>query len=125
MTWGELAAEAATWSAASASLPDSARPYPLPIPLDLVIIDTAETERAATAAAAFELLSHGGVMLVQEPEVPTGDVGEAESGSTMTPAQRKVESFNDWIEFVKQVSESHSLGFVELTGGTLAVLRRA
>ena len=125
MTWGELAAEAATWSAASASLPNSARPYPLPIPLDLVIIDTAETERAATAAAAFELLSHGGVMLVQEPEVPTGDVGEADSGSTMTPAQRKVESFNDWIEFVKQVSESHSLGFVELTGGTLAVLRRA
>ena len=64
-------------------------------------------------------------MLVQEPEVPTGDVGEADSGSTMTPAQRKVESFNDWIEFVKRVSESHSLGFVELTGGTLAVLRRA
>jgi hypothetical protein len=65
------------------------------------------------------------VMLVQEPEVPTGDVGEAVSSSKMTPAQRKVESFNTWIEFVKRASESHSLGFVELTGGTLAVLRRA
>ncbi len=125
MPWGELAAEAATWSAAGASLPDSARPSLLPLPLDLIIIDTAEKERAATAAAAFELLSPGGVMLVQEPEVPTGDVGEADISSEMTPAQRKVESFNNWIEFVKRVSETHSLGFVELTGGTLAVLRRA
>ena len=125
MPWGELAAEAATWSAANTSLPDFATPSPLPLPLDLIIVDTAEKERAATAAAAFELLSPGGVMLVQEPEVPTGDVGEAVSSSKMTSAQRKVESFNTWIEFVKQASESHSLGFVELTGGTLAVLRRA
>ena len=123
--WVELAAEAATWSAASASLPDSARAFSLPLPQDLIIIDAPEAERAATAAAAFEMLSPGGVMLVQEPEVPTGDVGQPSSPSSMTPAQRKVESFNAWIGFVKQVSESHSLGFVELTGGTLAIVRRA
>ena len=123
--WAELAAEAATWSAASASLPDLAGTYSVPLPQDLIIIDAPEAERAATAATAFELLSPGGVMLVQEPEVPTGDVGLPSSPSRMTPAQRKVESFNAWIEFVKHISENHSLGFVELTGGTLAVVRRA
>ena len=124
-SWAELAAEAATWSAASASLPDLAGTYSVPLPQDLIIIDAPEAERAATAATAFELLSPGGVMLVQEPEVPTGDVGLPPSPSRMTPAQRKVESFNAWIEFVKHISENHSLGFVELTGGTLAVVRRA
>ena len=124
MPWSELAAEAATWSVATAALPQTAQPSPLPLPLDLVVIDVPESDRSSTAESAFELLSPGGVLLVQEPEVPTGDVGVAGSPSEMTPAQKKVESFNQWISFVKGVSENHSLGFVELTGGTLAVLRR-
>ena len=122
--WQEVAAEAASWSAATAALPVSKPPSQLPSSLDLVVIDVPESERPSTASAAFDMLSPGGVLLVQEPEVPTGDVGVAEVGSEPTPAQRKVESFNSWIGFVKQVSESHSLGFVELAGGTLAVLRR-
>ncbi len=123
--WQEVAAEAASWSAATAALPVSKPPSQLPPSLDLVVIDVPESERPSTASAAFDMLSPGGVLLVQEPEVPTGDVGVAEVGSEPTPAQRKVESFNSWIGFVKQVSESHSLGFVELAGGTLAVLRRS
>ncbi len=125
MPWNELAAEATSWSAATAALPQNAKPSPLPLPIDLVVVDVTEDERASTAKSAFDLLSSGGVLLVQEPEVPTGDVGVADSPSEMTPAQKKVESFNQWISFVKDVSENHSLGFVELTGGTLAVLRRA
>ena len=124
MPWNELAAEAATWSAATAALPQNAQPSRLPLPIDLVVIDVPEDERSSTARSAFDLLSVGGVLLVQEPEVPTGDVGVADSPSEMTPAQKKVESFNQWISFVKDVSENHSLAFVELTGGTLAVLRR-
>jgi len=124
MPWSELSAEAATWSAATAALPQNAKPSPLPLPIDLVVVDVQEAERPSTAKSAFQLLSPGGVLLVQEPEVPTGDVGIADSPSDMTPAQKKVESFNEWISFVKEVSENHSLGFVELTGGTLAVLRR-
>ena len=62
--------------------------------------------------------------MVQEPKVPTGDVGVAEPGSEPTLEQRLVESFNSWIDFVKQVSETHSLGFIELEGGTLAVFRK-
>ncbi len=124
MPWSELAAEAASWSAATAALPQNAQPSPLPLPIDLAVVDVPEADRTSTAISAFELLSPGGVLLVQEPEVPTGDVGVADSPSEMTPAQKKVESFNHWISFVKEVSENHSLGFVELTGGTLAVLRR-
>ena len=122
--WQEVTAEAASWSAATTALPVPDTSSPLSQSLDLVIIDVPESERSSTASAAFDMLSLGGVLLVQEPEVPTGDVGVAESGTEPTPAQRKVESFNSWINFVKQVSESHSLGFVELAGGTLAVLRR-
>lgn len=124
MPWNEVAAEAATWSVATAALPQNAQPSPLPLPIDLVVVDVPEDERPSTAKSAFDLLSSGGVLLAQEPEVPTGDVGVADSPSEMTPAQKKVESFNEWISFVKEVSENHSLGFVELTGGTLAVLRR-
>ena len=121
--WQEVTAEAASWSAATTALPVPDTSSPLSQSLDLVIIDVPESERSSTASAAFDMLSLGGVLLVQEPEVPTGDVGVAESGTEPTPAQRKVESFNTWINFVKQVTESHSLGFVELAGGTLAVLR--
>ena len=122
--WQEVTAEVASWSAATTALPASNPSSSFSLPIDLVIIDVPESERPSTASAAFDMLSPGGVLLVQEPEVPTGDVGVAEAGSEPTPAQRKVESFNSWIGFVKKVSEPHSLGFVELAGGTLAVLRR-
>ncbi len=68
------------------------------------------------------VISPGGVVLVQEPTVPTGDVGSQEEGQPLTPAQEKVRDFNSWISFVRNVSESHSIGFTDLTGGTLAVL---
>ncbi|MDP6741674.1 MAG: hypothetical protein QF807_04320 [Candidatus Thalassarchaeaceae archaeon] len=122
--WQEVVAETISWSAATTTLPASANPYLLPTPLDLVIIDVPEYEISSTASTAFKLLSQGGIMIVQEPKVPTGDVGVAEPGSELTLEQRLVESFNSWIDFVKQVSETHSLGFVELEGGTLAVFRK-
>ena len=64
-------------------------------------------------------------MIVPEPEVPTGDVGTPSVGEEPTEAQRKVASFNEWIDFIKSISDHHTLAFVELTGGTLAVIRRA
>ena len=121
--WQEVVAETISWTA-TPTLPKSANTPPLAMPLDLVIIDVPESERPSAAAAAFEVLSPGGIMIVQEPEVPTSDVGVAELGSELTPEQQKVESFNSWISFVKQVNESHSLSFVELDGGTLVVFRK-
>ncbi len=122
--WHELVAENASWSAATATLPESANPSQLPTNIDLVIVDVPEYERVYTASSAFEMLPKGGIMIVQEPDVPTGDVGVAEPGQELTDEQKTVESFNSWIEFVKAVSESHSLGFVELLGGNLAVFRK-
>jgi len=62
--------------------------------------------------------------LVQEPEVPTGDVGTPQEDDEPTPAQSKVSSFNSWIELIKDVNENHALGFAELTGGILVALLR-
>ncbi len=123
--WSEAIAEAMTWSVASASLPESARPSSIPTGLDLIIIDLPDQERPGAAKSAFEILAPGGVMIVPEPEVPTGDVGAPSPDEEPTEAQRKVISFNEWIDFIKSVSDNHSLAFVELTGGTLAVVRRA
>tara|TARA_B100000902_G_scaffold324884_1_gene319253 strand:- start:317 stop:1132 length:816 start_codon:yes stop_codon:yes gene_type:complete len=123
--WIEITAEVTSWSAASASLPSSARPSDIPLPVSLVIIDLPDSERPAASSSAFDILSPGGIMIVPEPEVPTGDVGTPSEGEEPTDAQIKVMAFNQWISFVKEVSVNHSVSFVELSGGTLAVIRRA
>ena len=65
-------------------------------------------------------------MLVLEPTVPTGDVGDVLEGHEPTPAQSKVQQFNQWIDLIKTANESHSVGFADLSGGTLvAILKRA
>ena len=124
-SWTEIAAETQSWNAAGAALPDAARTAPLPQPIDLVIIDLPELDRAQAAAVAFDLLAPGGMVMALEPQVPTGDVGEASQGEEMTSAQQVVASFNRWIEFVRSVDTEHSAAFVELTGGTLGVFLRS
>ncbi|MDP7002583.1 MAG: hypothetical protein QF911_03305 [Candidatus Thalassarchaeaceae archaeon] len=122
--WDEVSAEAATEKIANVALPEAALQNSLLVPPDLVIIDLPDEERVTAALSAFDLVASGGVVLVQEPTVPTGDVGLPEDGQNPTPAQFKVSSFNDWIGLIKKVDDSHSLGFVELTGGTLVALLR-
>jgi hypothetical protein len=39
-----------------------------------------------------------------------------------TPAQLKVQSFNEWIELIRRINDSDSVGFTDLTGGTLVAL---
>lgn len=124
LPWPEVSAEAASWQAASATLAEAPQQTILPMPSDLVVIDLPEEERAAAAASAFEIIAPGGLVLVQEPEVPTGDVGTPQEGDEPTPAQSKVSSFNTWIELIKDVNENHALGFAELTGGILVALLR-
>ena len=115
MPWNELAAEATSWSAATAALPQNAKPSPLPLPIDLVVVDVTEDERASTAKSAFDLLSSGGVLLVQEPEVPTGDVGVADSPSEMTPAQKKVRIIQS-MDIVRQGCQRESFSRICGTG---------
>ena len=106
-------------------MPSSAQPSPLPQPIDLIIIDLPENQRPNATIAALEVISNGGFILVKEPEVPTGDVGVPEDGDEPNDAQRKVESFNQWMKVIRECNENHSMAFIELSGGTLAVIRRS
>ncbi len=124
-SWKEITAETSSWSIATAALPTSAQPSPLPQPIDLIIIDLPENQRASATKAALNVISIGGFILVKEPEVPTGDVGVPEDGQEPNDAQRKVESFNQWMEVIRECNQNHSMAFIELSGGTLAVIRRS
>ncbi len=123
--WQEITAETSSWSAAAAVLPSSAQPSPLPQPIDLIIIDIPEINRPSATIAALDVISPGGFILVKEPEVPTGDVGVPEDGQEPNEAQKKVHSFNNWMEIIRDCNINHSMAFVELSGGTLAVIRRS
>ena len=118
----QLAAETHAWQAAAstavsqtaaASLGDS----PLQIPVDLVIIDVGESAQSACIEAALPLLSKSGVILTIEPEVPTGEADEEDAA-----AMSKVESFQAWINLIRDLSTSHHLAFQPLTGGTLVAV---
>ena len=125
LSWSEVVAESASAIAANISISPESRAILLPQPVDLVVIDLPEDERAAAASSAFELISPGGLILVQEPTVPTGDGGTPSEGEEPTLAQTKVASFNRWIGLVREVNSSHSIGFAELTGGTLVGLMKS
>ncbi len=120
--WQEVFAETQSSLASNISIPESALNSVLPMPVDLVLIDLPEEERVAAAAAAFDLVKPGGLVLLLEPTVPTGDVGDLSDGIEFTPAQLKVQSFNSWINLVKKIHEKNSVGFTDLTGGTLVAL---
>ena len=122
MNWQEVIAETISSRASNVSIDESALNSDLPMPVDLVVVDLPEDDRADAAKSVFELVSPGGLVLLLEPTVPTGDVGEIVSGADLTPAQMKVRSFNRWIELVREVNEEHLVGFTDLTGGTLVAL---
>lgn len=118
-TWQEAFAESTSSIVSNVSIPESALDSIIPMPMDLVIIDLPEEDRVTAADAAFNLVSPGGIVIVLEPEVPTGDVGDLSDIDELTPAQQKVKSFNTWIELVQTANAEHSVGFADLTGGTI------
>ena len=119
MNWQEVFAETISSRASNVSIVESALNSVLPMPVDLAIVDLPEDDRIEAAKSIFDLVSPGGLILLIEPTVPTGDVGEIVSGVEPTEAQMKVRSFNSWIELVKEVNVDHLVGFTDLTGGTL------
>jgi hypothetical protein len=122
MKWQEVFAETSSSRASNIAMPVAAVESILPMPLDLIIINLPEEERAEAASAAFDLVSSGGLVLLLEPTVPTGDVGDFSEGVEPTLAQLKVQSFNEWIDLVKRINVSGSVGFADLSGGTLVAL---
>ena len=125
MKWHEEFAETSSSRASNITIPENAVNSILPMPIDLIIIDLPEEERVAAASAAFDLISPGGLVILLEPTVPTGDVGDFSDGDEPTAAQLKVQSFNYWIELVKSINHEHSVGFTDLTGGTLVALLKS
>jgi hypothetical protein len=129
--WLTLAAQSLAAAASSASsegqvLPDShdSSAVTIALPVDAIIIHPSESGTVANIEAALSLLSVGGILLTPEPLVPTADVGLAEPGAPLTKGQQQVEEFNAWISLVKGSEATHSIGFVECTGGTLVAFRR-
>ena len=122
--WSELVAETSAWNAASASIESaSINKAPLPSPTGLIVIDVPETERPSSLRAALDLVERDGVILILEPEVPTGDVGEFPPGKPTTPAQERVDAFNDWMRIVREAGDrGFKSAFVELSGATLVVM---
>jgi hypothetical protein len=123
--WGEIVAESSSWFASNAASPDIVPFSLLPLPIDLIIIDLPENERIDALVNSFDLLSPGGIIIIKEPEVPTGDVGEIKDDVGITKAQEKVLYFNKWIKAIRSFSEHNSLSFVELNGGSLVILRHS
>ena len=122
--WNEVVAETTAWNAASATPENSViSPVPLPSPTGMVIIDVPEVQRPASLQLAFEILKEDGIIMVIEPEVPTGDVGDFEPGKPSTEAQKRVEAFNSWISAIRESQmRGFKSAFVELSGATLVVL---
>ena len=103
-------------------MPEGALKSPLTLPINLVVVDLPEESRVEAVPSAFEIVSPGGLVISLEPTVPTGDVGEIDEEEGPNPAQKKVQSFNEWIDLIKRVNENHSVGFAELTGGSIVGL---
>ena len=122
--WNEVVAETTAWNAASATPENSViSPIPLPSPTGMVIIDVPEVQRPASLQLAFEILKKDGIIMVIEPEVPTGNVGDFEPGKPLTEAQKRVEAFNSWISAIRESQiRGFKSAFVELSGATLVVL---
>ena len=122
MEWQEAIAESTSALASNISLPEGALQSPLTLPINLVVVDLPEESRVEAVTSAFEIVSPGGLVISLEPTVPTGDVGEIDEEEGPNPAQKKVQSFNEWIDLIKRVNENHSVGFAELTGGSIVGL---
>ena len=122
--WTEVVAETSAWNAASATneVPSISK-APLPSPTGLVVIDVPEIQRPAFVRSALDIIQEDGVILILEPEVPTGDVGDFEPGNPQTEAQRRVDAFNSWMAVIREAgARGFKSAFVELSGATLVVL---
>ena len=116
-----LCAELDTWRAANTTTDDvaSTSPPPLCAPYQIIIVDVGDIGRVAAIRRAFDLLVPGGLILTAEPEVPVDDVGDIPQSGALNPEQARVVAFNEWVQFISEIGETHPVGFVPLFGGTL------
>ncbi len=122
-----LCAELDSWQAANTTTDEVAATTspPLRAPYEIIIVDVGDIGRVATIKRSFELLVPGGLILTAEPEVPVDDVGEIPETGPENADQARVAAFNEWTQFISEISQTNPVGFVPLFGGTLVGIVQA
>ena len=122
-----LCAELDSWQAANTTTDEAAATTspPLRAPYEIIIVDVGDIGRVAAIKRAFDLLVPGGLILTAEPEVPVDDVGEIPESGPQNPEQARVAAFNEWTQFITEISQTNPIGFVPLFGGTLVGIIQA
>ncbi len=86
-------------------------------PFDCIIIDVEIQSLADCLDSAMSSLAKGGVILVVEPEVPTGDVADDDM-----VGQSVIAGFQKWMDFIHRVTVECDVAFQPLYGGTLVAI---
>ena len=122
-----LCAELDSWQAANTTTDEVAATTspPLRAPYEIIIVDVGDIGRVATIKRSLELLVPGGLILTAEPEVPVDDVGEIPETGPENADQARVAAFNEWTQFISEISQTNPVGFVPLFGGTLVGIIQA
>ncbi|MDP6899466.1 MAG: hypothetical protein QGF94_01350 [Candidatus Thalassarchaeaceae archaeon] len=121
-----LCADQMTWNAAHSTLDLAARPRPpLFSPFEMIIVDVGWKGQVENIRSAMSTLAPGGLILTMEPEVPVDDVGEISEEGPINPEQARVVAFNHWTRFISEISDTHTIGFVPMHGGTLVGIIQA
>ncbi len=122
-----LCAELDSWQAANTTTDEVAATTspPLRAPYEIVIVDVGDIGRVASIKRSFDLLVPGGLILTAEPEVPVDDVGEIPESGPENAEQARVAAFNEWTQFISEISQTNPVGFVPLFGGTLVGIIQA
>ena len=122
-----LCAELDSWQAANTTTDEAAATTspPLRAPYEIIIFDVGDIGRVAAIKRSFDLLVPGGLILTAEPEVPVDDVGDIPESGPEGPEQARVFAFNEWTQFITEISQTNPVGFVPLFGGTLVGIIQA
>jgi len=108
----ELVGECKAWMLSNQALLNNptleATNAPAAIPSDLIIIDVGDEEQVECIRDGLTLLSKNGLLLTVEPKVPF------EGASTA-----HIEEFQLWIDLIREIKDSHRVGFVPLKTTTL------
>lgn len=86
---------------------------------DAIIVDGLSENRARNVESLLPFLSNSGVLFTVEPDMPLGNVEEDDKDG-----MRLVDGFNQWMELIKSITETHHVAFMPLFGGTLVALTK-
>ena len=108
-----LCSDAKAWKMANTTNLSSLE-SPIPQEIDFILVDEKAENLAKTVRNLLPHLSKSGVLLLREPDVPVG-----ETDGTDPIFEEQVKGFNDWIELIKEISQTHIIRMNPIFGGTL------